>query len=73
MSQTELESISQYILYLDKMAKLLLPVAALFTLFTVGEFAPVLRRQGYADPGEPLFLTPYINKEEYETGIFTMH
>lgn len=52
------------------MATSLLPVAALFTLFIVGESAPALRRQDYADPGEPLFLTPYINKEEYETGIF---
>ena len=61
------------------MAKLSFMLAVLFAAFTVGEFAGILRKQflqepvnvkGEADPGEPLFLTPYIKKKDYRTGIF---
>ena len=61
------------------MAKLSFLLAVLCTVFTVGEFAGILRKQflqepvyvkGEADPGEPLFLTPYIKKKDYRTGIF---
>ena len=61
------------------MAKLSFMLAVLFAAFTVGEFAGILRKQflqepvnvkGEADPGEPLFLTPYIKKKDYQTGIF---
>ena len=61
------------------MAKLSFLLAVLCAVFTVGEFAGILRKQflqepvnvkGDADPGEPLFLTPYIKKKDYRTGIF---
>lgn len=51
-------------------------LAVLFAAFTVGEFAGILRKQflqepvnvkGEADPGEPLFLTPYIKNKDYRT------
>lgn len=67
--------------------KLLFLLAVLCAVFTLGEFAAILRRQVLqehvingvtrglaedeteADPGDPLFLTPYIKKEEYQTGM----
>ena len=60
------------------MAKLLFLLAALYAVFTVGELAGILRKQflqqplyvkGEADPGEPLFLTPYVQKKDYRKGI----
>ena len=62
------------------MAKLFL-LAALYAVCTVGESAGILRKQfiqgpiyvkGDADPGEPLFLTPYVKRKDYRTGIFTI-
>ena len=59
------------------MAKLLLLLVVVCAVFTVGEFAGILRKQflqepvyvkGEADPGQPLFLTPYVNKKDYRTG-----
>ena len=69
---------SLHIERLVAMAKLLLLLAAIWAVFTVGEFAGILRKQflqeplyvkGEADPGKPLFLTPYIKKKDYRTGI----
>ena len=60
-----------------QMAKMLFLLAALYAVFTVGEFAGILRKQflqeplyveGEADTGEPLFLTPYVKRKEYLTG-----
>ena len=72
----------------DEMAnKLWFLLAVLCAVFTLGEFAAILRRQVLqehvingvtkglakdeteADPGDPLFLTPYIKKGEYQTGM----
>ena len=64
------------------MAKLLFLLATLYTVVTVGELAAILRGQvlqehfvsvkpedeGDAGPGDPLFLTPYIKKGDYQTG-----
>ena len=61
------------------MAKLLFLLAALYAVFTVGEHAGIFRKQfiqeplyvkGEGDSGEPLFLTPYIKKEDYRQGSF---
>ena len=60
------------------MAKLVFLLAVLYAVFTVGEFAGILRKQfiqkplyvkGEADPGKPLMLTPYIKKKDYRTGF----
>ena len=51
----------------------------LAVLYTVTGCSGILRKQflqhpiyvrGEDDPGEPLFLTPYVKKGDYETGIF---
>ena len=58
--------------------ELLFTLATLSAVLTVGEFVAVLREQYLqasfnikdgTDPGEPLFLTPYIKKKDYQTGM----
>jgi len=60
------------------MSKTVYLVAVLCAVFTVGEFAGILRKyfiqepifvKGEADPGKPLFLTPYIKKKDYRQGV----
>ncbi|XP_065897203.1 probable serine carboxypeptidase CPVL [Dysidea avara] len=63
------------IIQTPKMASGLYLIAAILcTVFTVGELTGILRKQflpgpilyeGDADPGKPLFLTPYIKKKDY--------
>ena len=61
------------------MTRTLYLVAVLCAAFTVGEFAGILSKffiqepivfKGEADPGKPLFLTPYIMKKDYRLGAY---
>ena len=62
-----------------RMTRTLYLVAVLCAVFTVGEFAGILSKffiqepivfKGEADPGKPLFLTPYIMKKDYRLGAY---
>ena len=72
-----LHNYTDRLLSLLEMAKLLLLLVGVCAVLRVGDFAGILRKQflqepvyvkGEADPGQPLFLTPYVKKKDYRTG-----